>query len=304
MALSHAFDCDIFPSDERVLKAMSEARSRWASKGLDLELCARLEQRLNELATIPTGRYMLVNGGWNGYWTNHLACVGCDAILSTTRLYKFSNETEEYLIKWFAGKRGEHELLLRSIIGPLLKPGCVVASVPCGLMSEVLLATHHFWGVKLYAIDIDKTNFDLIREKYGDRLFGNEFHPLEMDALTLDFECAFDLITCLGFVMYLKEERFPYFLSRLYRALKPGGRVLLSFLPDASEQPPHYPFDTARHPVASEIFMCTEVRFTTKYATSMMLRHFLQAGFVRITIHGGTYYQLPFVEAIKDETNN
>ena len=46
-------------------------------------------------------------------------------------------------------------------------------------MSEVLLAADHFDGVKLYAIDIDKGNFDLIREKYGDRLVGNEFHPLE-----------------------------------------------------------------------------------------------------------------------------
>ena len=192
MALFHSLDSGIIPSDELVQKAMWKARSCWASKGFDSALCARLEQRLYELATTPPGRYMLVNGNWNGYWTNYQACVGCDAILHKTRSHKFSNETEEYFIKWFAGFRGDHELLLRNIIRPFLQPGSVVASVACGLMSEVLLATDHLENLKLYAIDIDKSNFDIIREKYGDRLVGNEFHPLEMDALTLDFECAFD----------------------------------------------------------------------------------------------------------------
>lgn len=72
---------------------------------------------------------------------------------------------EEYLIDWFAKIRGEQELLLRNIIGPLLKPGFVVASVPSGLMTEVFLAADSFENVQLYAIDIDKTNFGLIEKQ-------------------------------------------------------------------------------------------------------------------------------------------
>ena len=234
MAISHSEASSNFSTDELVQSAMTKARSRWASKGLDADTCARLESRLSELAATPIGRFILVNGGLNGYWTNYLAGIGCDFIQNKTKPRTFANDTEEYIVAASAEMRGEHELLLRKIIGPILKPGCVVASVPCGLMSEILLAADHFDGVKLYAIDIDKGNFDLIREKYGDRLVGNEFHPLEMNALTLEFDCTFDLITCLGFVMYLKEESFPNFFSRIYRALKPGGRLLLSFYPEAS----------------------------------------------------------------------
>ena len=105
-------------------------------------------------------------------------------------------------------------------------------------MSEVLVATEHLEDLKLYAIDIDKGNFDLIREKYGDRLVGNEFHSLEIDALTLDFECVFDVVTCLEFVMYVKEDYLPNFLCRLHRALKPGGRIILSFFLETFKRHP------------------------------------------------------------------
>lgn len=195
--------------------------------------------------------------------------------------------------------RGEQELLLRNAIRPLLKPGFVVASIPSGLMSEVLMAAEHFEGVQLYAIDIDKANFEHIREKYGDRLVGNEFHPIEMDALTLDFESKFDLITCVGFSMYLKEEQLVDFISRIHRALKPGGRFLFTFYSDPSEQSPLCPVDVSRNPIAREVYMCAELRFTTRPLTSSLLKLFSQAGFVHISINGGTYYQLPHIDASK-----
>lgn len=207
---------------------------------------------------------------------------------------------EEYLIDWFAKIRGEQELLLRNIIGPLLKPGFVVASVPSGLMTEVFLAADSFENVQLYAIDIDKTNFGLIEANFGDRLVGNEFHPIEMDALNLDFESKFDLITCLDFVMYLQEERFPNFLHRIHRALKPGGRLLLSFYPDPSEQSQLFAFEARRLAIARDIFKCTQERSSTRFSTFTLLRYFSNAGFVRITIYGGTYYHFPFNDAFKD----
>lgn len=302
MALSHSEASSNFPSEADVQNAMSKARLRWASKGIDAATCAGLESRLNELVAFPIGRFILVNGGLNGYWTNYLARIGCDMINERAKARQFTNETEEYIVASSAEMRGEHEMLLRNIIGPLLKPGLAVASVPCGLMSEVLLAAEHFEGVKLYAIDIDNCNFDLIREKYGDRLVGNEFHPLAMDALTLDFDCKFDLITCLGFVMYLKEDYFPDFLSRLHRALKPGGRLILSFYPEASEHSTLFACDAAlsrMEAIDREFVMCIEVRYTTRISTSAMVRYFSKAGFVRISIHGGTYYILPFIEAFK-----
>ena len=60
-----------------------------------------------------------------------------------------------------------------------------MASVLCESMSEVLLATENFEGVKLHAIDINKFNFMFISEKYSNRLVCNELHVLEMNSLRL-----------------------------------------------------------------------------------------------------------------------
>ena len=178
MSLTHVDGSYNFPSDEQVEKVMEARRSQWAAKGLDEATCTRLNRRLLELASFPLGRFAIVNDGGNGYWTNFLANGEYKTIQS-----RQLNESEEFFYGWFAEARQEQENLLGEIIKPLIKPGASMASVPCGLISEILLATDKFENVKLYAIDIDKTNFDLIREKYGDRLVGNEFHSLEMDAL-------------------------------------------------------------------------------------------------------------------------
>ena len=235
----------------------------------------------------------------NGYWTNFIASGEYKTIQQCKQL----NESEEFAFAYFCEPRHELELVMHDIVRPILKPGNSVASVPCGLMSEVLMAADHFEGVKFYAIDIDKANFDLIREKYGDRLIGNDFLPLEMDALKLEFESTFDLLTCLGFMMYIKKECIPDFFSRIFRSLKLGGRVLISYFPDVSEQSPLFPFDFRSNPIGREVFMCANLRSTTRLATSTLVRHLSQAGFVRITIHGGTYYLLPVVEAVKGETH-
>lgn len=300
MALSHSETSGNFPSDALVQQAMCEARSRWPSRGFDAAMCTRLERRLKELATSAPGRFFLVNKGMNGYWTNALATFKCDSnIGNAMENHKYANESEELLAQWFSEIRGEQELLLRDAIRPLLKPGFVVASVPSGLMSEVLMAAEHFEGVQLYAIDIDKANFEHIREKYGDRLVGNEFHPIEMNALTLDIESKFDLITCVGFSMYVKQDLMFEFISRIHRALKPGGRLLFTFFPDPSEQSPLYPLDVSRNHIAREVYMCTEIRFATRPLTSSLLKLFSQAGFVHININGGKFYQLALIDARK-----
>ena len=132
-----------------------------------------------------------------------------------------------------------------------------------------------------------------------------------MDALKLEFESTFDFVTCLGLMMYIKEECIPDFLSRIYRSLKLGGRVLISWFPEASEQSPLFPFDFRQmgravkweegpnYSIGRELFMCANLRFTIRLATSTLVRHLSQAGYEHITIRGGTYYLLPVVEAVK-----
>ena len=80
------------------------------------------------------GRYLLVNGGGNGYWTDVLAThemrEGPDA---------YSNEVEAFMLRDSNLRRLVQPTLYEQV-APLLQPGVSVASVPSGLMSEVLLA--------------------------------------------------------------------------------------------------------------------------------------------------------------------
>ena len=113
----------------------------------------------------------------------------------------------------------------------LQREGSAVASVPCGLMSEVLLATQEpFTGVDLLAIDLEDDNFNLIREKYSDRLQNNTWHEEKRDALQLDNTERFDLICSIGFTIYIKDDaEVQRLFKRFYAALKQNGKLVTNF---------------------------------------------------------------------------
>ena len=121
----------------------------------------------------------------------------------------------------------------------MLRPDSAVASIPCGLMSEVLLATSEpFSDVHLYAIDNDSKNFDLIQEKYGERLVGNDFHKVPKNALDIDYEKEhkerFDVICSIGFTIYLpNDDDVQKLFNGFYIALKKNGMLVTNF---AAEQ--------------------------------------------------------------------
>lgn len=229
-------------SEEEVQASLLELRARVESSAnlssADQNTRFALLQQLSEF---DLGRFLLVNRGLNGYWTDVIVNRPADANANTKLQY--ANSLEEYFFESspvFAARR-EAQQLIHQEVREVLRPGSCVASVPSGLMSEVLLATQApFSGVDLFAIDYDAENFDWINKRYSDRLVGNTLHTLQMNATQLDFVESFDVICSIGLTIYMpNDEEVQELINRLYTALKPnGGKLITTFAATPEEYSP------------------------------------------------------------------
>ena len=217
-------------SDKEVDEKVKERRKAiQENEAYNEEKRQKLLKVLEELQKFPLGRHLLVNQSLSGYWTDAIVNAPVDQI--------YPNKTEGYLFKEsppFAARRYGQQVIHKAV-QEFLRPNKAVASIPCGLMSEVLLATSEpFSRVNLYAIDKDSENFDLIRKKYPERLVGNHFRDiLTKDAVNLDYTMYkewFDVICSIGFTMYLeKDEDMQKLFDGFYIALKKDGVLVTNF---------------------------------------------------------------------------
>lgn len=225
-------------SEETIQAAVQEIRSDVEGKTLsDTEKKERLIL-VTMLTEFALGRFLLVNRGLNGYWTD----VILNRPLDPNANRQYVNSLEEYLMERSPPfvARCEAQRVIHREVRPLLRPGRAVASVPSGLMSEILLATQKpFAGVDLFAIDLDADNFAMIRERYGDRLKGNTLHTLHMDARQLEMSERFDLICSSGLTIYMpNDDDVQALLHLFFTALKPNGKLVTTFGATSEEYSP------------------------------------------------------------------
>jgi len=108
-----------------------------------------------------------------------------------------------------------------------LKPGATLLDVCCGLGLHVLeLASRGYLGVGL---DLSLPMLSRASEEAQSRSLRVNF--LHSDMREMSFEGAFDAVLCLGTSLgYFDEDTNRKILERLYRALKPGGLLLLDLV--------------------------------------------------------------------------
>lgn len=112
----------------------------------------------------------------------------------------------------------------------VIKPGMKVASLPCGYMDD-LLTLDIPQDVTLVGIDLDPTSLEEARSNAQDlgKLAVSEFR--QSDAWTLNEEGEFDVLTSNGLNIYVESEEAEQALyTQFFKALKPGGVLVTSFL--------------------------------------------------------------------------
>jgi len=197
---------------------------------------ARQLQILDELAAFEFGRFMIQNRGWNGYWTHYVLTFpekGRKTGLGSNG--KPLTKIEDFLLNeaptiLATQERYRHFLAQNQ---QAVQEGVVLACVPCGLMGELLnLDYSTVRDFRLVGIDIDRDALDGARALAQNLKLAQNIELLQKDAWNLGLRNEFDLISSNGLNVYeADQDKVTELYRQFYLALKPGGKLVTSFLP-------------------------------------------------------------------------
>lgn len=220
------------PLDERTRAAAARAAERLRSAAT---LVLPLEEELSlleQLQQFDFGRFLLCNAGLNGYWTSYVfRHRPGDPVATPLERWLLERSLLPGIRERFGRFRRE--------IARYVRDGVTLASVPCGVMDD--LCDQDYRSVRDVAVigaDIDPESVALARANAEGRGLSGHCRFLVRDAWDLGLDDEVDLLVSNGLNMY---EPDPQRLIELYRnfarALRPGGRLITSFIP-APPAPP------------------------------------------------------------------
>lgn len=199
-------------------------------KDLVLPLAETL-QLSESLSQFSLGQYLLTHGGLNGFWTQYIILA-----------YK-NNPLLHPLERWILeeapvfGATQERFAIFRQYLQKNLKPNMSLASVPCGLMDDLLgLDYQTAPECQLYGIDLDDASLEQVKQNAKQHNI-TSCHFLKRDAWHMNLPNAFDIITSNGLNIYEPDEnRVIALYKEFYNSLRTGGLLITSFLtpPDRS----------------------------------------------------------------------
>lgn len=189
---------------------------------LSLDETAKL---LSQLSEFELGKFLLQHQGLNGYWTSYIILHGA----------KQENLSE--LEAWILNSAPivlatrERFYIFRQQLQNYLKNGVKLASVPCGLMDDLLgLDYSNFVDITLNGIDLDQKSLDLASDNA--LLYNNQNASFfKKDAWHLEIHGEYDIITSNGLNIYEPDDqKINALYIEFFNALKPGGVLITSFL--------------------------------------------------------------------------
>ncbi|MBP2851424.1 SAM-dependent methyltransferase [Dickeya oryzae] len=182
-----------------------------------------------ELSTFDLGRFLLAHRGLNAYWTHHLVTYSSGSVTLPSH-----SDLERLIYERLPTVLATRERfsIFRQQLQSQLHDGMVLASVPCGLMGDLLLLDYsHHQNVRLIGVDLDYQALEaadsLARQQHCD----NHITLLQSDAWSLQLPEPVDILTSNGLNVYEQDDERVTNLYRAFNhALKPGGILITSFL--------------------------------------------------------------------------
>ncbi len=260
---------------------------------------------VDQLCEFPFGRHTLETKGANGFWTDYLISPPKDQNPDDLTPIENFILTRSLIILAHRERFRTYQNLMQK----LLKEDIVLASVPCGMMRDLItLDFSHISNFKLVGIDIDQESLDLA-EKLAKEWHISNVELLQQDAWQMDFKEEFDVITSSGLNVYEPDlEKVLDLYRRFYNALKPGGSLIISVL----TYPPgdSKPTDWALENIAPEDLLMEQVLY--KDILNLNWRNFRSAdeldkefkkvGFDKVTVYFDQNRIFPTVVAHKSAT--
>ncbi|MBO4123354.1 SAM-dependent methyltransferase [Cupriavidus gilardii] len=223
--LSHAA-APAWNPEERIRAA--EARLR-AGKDLPGATVEQQIDMLYALTRFPLGRFLLENQGLNAYWTHELVTYR-PGTFAEHQAGGLEYQIFEKMPAVLATRERFH--LFRRQLQERLRPGITIASVPCGLMGDLLsLDFGAAPDVSLIGIDLDQQALDGARALALERGMSSQVTLRREDAWAGSLSGEADILTSNGLNIYEpNDERVIALYRAFFVALKPGGTLITSFL--------------------------------------------------------------------------
>ena len=272
-------DSKVLSHDSSHTQQLANTENRLSQqKSLSLPLAEELTL-YKQLQEFELGRFLIRNGGLNGKWTSYIIKTG----LQQTNLHPL----ERFLLTQSPAILATRERfsIFKKETQKRLKPGMKLASIPCGLMDDLLdLDYTHVQDVSLTGIDLDPESLILAQQNATLSAFKGPVQFSQKDAWSLSENAAYDLITSNGLNIYEPDnQKVINLYKNFYNALKSGGILITSFLTPPPLMDPTSSwknFDiaalTKQKAIFSDILQVKWQSFRTEAQTRMQLE---QAGF-------------------------
>ena len=192
----------------------------------------KVRAALNEF---ELGRFLLSNLGLNGYWTSYVLLHPKQG--RQTRLSSDGTPLTE-LEAWLLDccpiilATQERFQTFRELTQPRISSGMRIASIPSGLMDDLLTLTYSdTTNIEVTAVDLDPSSLEYARLAYQGSGLKIKVNFEERDAWNLGSTERWDLITSNGLNIYVEDDqRCEEFYKSIATSLRPNGVFILSFI--------------------------------------------------------------------------
>lgn len=196
---------------------------------------------IGELSSFPLGRFFIERKGANGFWTDYIVYYPNAAKKRSPGVHPGS--LEDFLLNRcpLSIATQERAQIFKNQLQSFLKDGMVLASIPCGMMRDLLsLNFSQISDFSLIGVEVDVESISLAKNLAKEYGLEGQTRFIHQDAWTLEFDTEIDLITSNGLNVYISDKNKVLELYRVFhRALKKNGRLVIGVLthPPGSSEP-------------------------------------------------------------------
>lgn len=291
------------------LKAAREAfRKKFRNRGdLPYVSVEKLELILEELIKFPLGQHILLTGGANGIWTDYMiAYPWVQSDLSSKALTM--NRLEYFILFESLSVIAQRELFLHAqkVAQSHVKEDCVLISVPCGVMRDLLtLDFSQVSNYSLIGVDIDNESLEAAKELAQENEVKN-VQFIKQNAWEFDAEGKADFINSIGLNVYeSNRERVVALYRQFYKSLKPNGVLFTGVLtyPPGYNQTSDWNLEeiSQAHREMDKILVedVLDLQFNNFRTLTEIKEDFCKAGFTEVEVIPDKYCIFPAVIATK-----
>ena len=203
---------------------------------------AKAEERLELLAGLAQselGRFLILAKGCNAYWTDYATY---QYLNRKAEIDGQATAVEAFILQRSPDWRASQQrfLIFQKLAQDLIKPGVRLASVPCGLMADLL--TLDYAGIdtfELWGLDVDEESIALAAQRAHELNLAGHTSFFKRDAWALEIDNEVDGLLSSGLNIYVEDyDQEMALYGQFHRALKKGGKLISSFFTPPPECDP------------------------------------------------------------------